>query len=86
MYNKNLIEYAILHKEWYTVAFLLDQLASEFLEGDIYKSRLYFNNLFCIVPLEAILILKDTSVFDCVIRLCDKRIEYEVGRQVIPCN
>ena len=81
MYNKNLIEYAIQHKEWYTVAFLLDQLASEFLEGDISKSRLYFNNLFRIASLEAILILKETSVFDCVVALCEKRIESEVERQ-----
>jgi hypothetical protein len=74
MYDKQLLKYAISHSEWHSVAFIMDCIASAYLEGEIEHAAIDFNTLIQTIPDEALKILKEISVFDCVKTLCGKLI------------
>ena len=74
MYDKNLLKYAISHSEWHSVAFIMDSIAGAYLEGEIERAKTDFNTLIQTIPDEALKILQEISVFDCIKVICGKLI------------
>jgi len=78
MITDALIDNAIKHNEWNTVIFILDSIAGEYLEGYIESAKDRFNNLFNKLPLEYCDTYAELTVFSCIRKLCETRIDRAV--------
>jgi hypothetical protein len=73
MIDRELERIAFNNKEWNTVLYILDSYASDYLEGEIESSKDKFNSLFNKLPLDVVSKYKESTVFDCVKKLCDRK-------------
>ncbi len=73
MISRELESIAFENKEWNTILYILDSYAAQYLEGEIESSKDKFNSLFNELPLDVVSKYKESTVFDCVKKLCDRR-------------
>lgn len=77
--NVELERIALSNKEWNTICFLLDNYASDFVEGGIDSAREQFSSLFHKIPLEVVSMYKDFTVFTYTKDICAQRIDAAVS-------
>jgi len=73
---KEIIEIALIHHEYNTVAFCMVGLAAEYLEGDMERSKDQFNKYFHIVPVEVLRLMIADNTFECISKMCQQRIDH----------
>lgn len=72
--------FAIQHKEWHTVSWIMNELASEYFEGYMENSLIIFKRTLRVLPNVALLKVKEYAVFDRVKEMVDEVIDYTVER------
>jgi hypothetical protein len=80
MNKEHYYKFALEHKEYHCAAYFLDCIIAEYLEGDIERSKDTFNRLFKEAPTAVLLILQDASVFECIRKLANDKIEHMVSQ------
>jgi hypothetical protein len=80
MYKEHYYKFALEHKEYHCAAYFLDCIIAEYLQWHNERSKDLFNMLFKEAPTAVLLILQDASVFECIRKLANDKIEHMVSQ------